>query len=400
MTYAFFSFPLSGHNTPHVELVRALVGRGETVYYYTSKALWHRFNDVPELRLMAYPEPFQSYFDSLSDKHQRHGDLIYMMHCFYKAAALLIDFCLLEIPDKNIDYVIVDSFSIYARIACKVLGVPMCKVFPSIIGDKTAVKNSGRMQAELIKMIAKDFWHLIGIFIINLKFLLKYKNTVKLADVMSPEQDLTLVMTSKTFHPGSDQYGKHVHFLGADHKRTHFYRPSEREGILASMGSVLQHEGFYETCAEATKDLDCTLYVILGPNMQSTQKALEAYPHVTLLAHLSLDAFREKIAKSKVFITHGGYNSIQNGLLYCTPMLIRPFSPEQSTNAYLVEKANCGKQLTGKGYNAKNMKMGIQALLNDPEIEGHLRIQSDALSSGIGIEKAIDLLQEDNLRSR
>lgn len=115
--------------------------------------------------------------------------------------------------------------------------------------------------------------------------------------------------------------------------------------IVCSLGSqsqtLLGAKNFFQVIINAVSDLtDCQLILVTGAHFVHDFPRVPAnvivMPRVPLL---------QMIEKADVLITHGGFNTIKEGLLLGTPMIVFPFSNDQPMNAARI--AYHGLGLTG-----------------------------------------------------
>lgn len=68
----------------------------------------------------------------------------------------------------------------------------------------------------------------------------------------------------------------------------------------------------------------------------------------------------------KVFITHGGLNSIQEAIYHGVPVLGLPFGLDHEVNLGRVVKEGYGVVLAWKNLNVETLEGAINTLLHDP----------------------------------
>jgi UDP:flavonoid glycosyltransferase YjiC (YdhE family) len=106
----------------------------------------------------------------------------------------------------------------------------------------------------------------------------------------------------------------------------------------------------------------------------------------TLPAGVSAHARVDQLAvlrRADLFITHGGFNSVQEGLVAGVPLLVFPQMQEQVLNADRVSELGAGLRLR----RATSARIGAQAdlVLGDP------RFRAAAQSAGAELRAAADL---------
>jgi glucuronosyltransferase len=80
-------------------------------------------------------------------------------------------------------------------------------------------------------------------------------------------------------------------------------------------------------------------------------------PQVDLLQH----------PKTRGFITHGGFNGLQEAILSARPLLVLPLMGDQFRNARIAEKHGFGIVLTKSEITEENIVEALEKLLNDPK---------------------------------
>ncbi len=389
---AFFSFPLSGHVNPQIGLCKALGEKGVEMIFYTSKVHFHKFNDIDNIVLKEYPKEFQEYFDKVGKRKEIHNKMLIMLSTFYHDADLLMDYTINEILKEKPDALVCDQFSIWGRTASKYFNIPQCKFFSSIMGDSIVSKNNNYLEKAIFKMIITQ-----GIYLLDIKKSMrninkKYGNIcLGINEVMTPGDDMSLVMTSRKFHPGGDQYPRNVKFIGADHVRT-LEKPKKKDKIFISLGTVSIRENFFESCIEATKHLGFQIVITLAGNKEHDVSNLEKYSNVRIYDNLNFEDYRKIMNESALFISHGGFNGVTTSLLYETPLLICPSSPEHINNMKLIQKYKCGSGYYKKKIGIDELREIVDGILFNKEIQSALKEQSEALKQSLGYEKTADIM--------
>jgi MGT family glycosyltransferase len=98
-----------------------------------------------------------------------------------------------------------------------------------------------------------------------------------------------------------------------------------------------------------------------------------------------------------VFITHGGINSMHEGLYYGVPLILIPHQFEQLLNARQVTARNAGllidEQVHGRSVTPDRLRQALQDVLEDRVYaEGARKIQQLLRETG-GFRQAADAIQ-------
>lgn len=391
--FVFFSFPLAGHVNPQIGLCRALNDKGVKVIFYTFKSHFKKFEGMTNVELRPYPKNFQDYFEDVGRRHEIHHKMLIMLSTFYHDAELLIDFSIEELGKEKPNAVVCDQFSIWGRAAAKYYGIPTCKFFSSILADDIVYKTAPYLKNAIAYMILTQGRYLFKIQGVIRRVNRKYGEIVEsIQEVMDRGDGLCLVMTSKKFHPGGELYPENVLFVGADHRRE--IPPVEKTKILISLGTVSKRPHFFEDCIEATKHLGYDYVITLGGNTVHNIDGLKKYKNVSVYDNLDFDAYRKTVNESALFISHGGFNGVTTSLLYETPLLICPTSPEQINTAKMITEYKCGGGYYKKKIDVPTVRQLVDGIIDNEEVRESLREQSRGLSDALGYDRTAEIMIE------
>ena len=71
--------------------------------------------------------------------------------------------------------------------------------------------------------------------------------------------------------------------------------------------------------------------------------------------------------KCRLFLTHGGLNSLQEAVYHGVPLLGLPFGSDQNSNMGRAEREGYALQLKWKDVNQQSLTATIDELLNNPK---------------------------------
>jgi UDP:flavonoid glycosyltransferase YjiC (YdhE family) len=115
--------------------------------------------------------------------------------------------------------------------------------------------------------------------------------------------------------------------------------PDDRPLVYAAFGSVhtqLRLDGVVDALAGATAKLGATLVV---SSEAMARRADELPDHVIAVRYTPQ---LEMLARADAFVTHGGANSVMEGMYHGVPLLVVPLTSDQPLQAQLVERAGAG----------------------------------------------------------
>jgi MGT family glycosyltransferase len=212
--------------------------------------------------------------------------------------------------------------------------------------------------------------------------------------------DLNLVFTSQDFHPENSFVDQRFRFVGPS------INPATREGdfpfdmlgeselIYISLGTINNLDtAFYQAAFEAFGDYPAQFLLSVG--------------HSTDIAHLgpvpANFIVRNYVPQLKVlqradaFITHGGLNSVHEGLYYGVPEVLVPHQFEQLLNAKRVAETGAGI-LLGDRYpygrvTAAELRTALETLLHDASYRQQARRIGDSLRAAGGYLRAVEEIE-------
>jgi MGT family glycosyltransferase len=213
-------------------------------------------------------------------------------------------------------------------------------------------------------------------------------------NMMSHQGKFTMVMTSKEFHPTGSEYPNNVRFVGPAHVEN-CEIPEDKDTILISLGTILYSDTHWDACIEAAKDLGYKVVVTFGGNTRNKVNTENLPPNVEIYNNLSQEEFRNVLKHSAVFISHGGFNSISDSVLYRTPLIICPTTAEQAGNGEFIEEYGCGMLYNKKRINAQELREMIKQVVNDEAFKDNVEKYRQSFLNSMGMEKVVDELNKE-----
>lgn len=148
--------------------------------------------------------------------------------------------------------------------------------------------------------------------------------------------------------------------------------------IYISTGSIIRNKDFLIECIEQCKRIEGTqIYVSAGEFSTELKKKYKGRNEIKIY---SFSPQISILKKAKLFITHGGMNSICESIYYETPMLVIPFMNDEYLNARMVEKSGMGIMLDSKKVSTKIFDVA-KKMLNDIVIFNNIRQASKQMKS-------------------
>lgn len=356
----FFSVPGYGHILPSLPLVRALVGRGHHIRYFTTPG----FSDVVAesgADVCLYNRVQDDYFSA----HGLHSGVP------GKVAVALLTTAVEALPElieqaADADYVIYDclcAWGYYAAHAVKAPAIVSCPLMP------VSLRSLGDLR------ILRAFFPTI------LKAQADYRRASRIARELGGRYDVTpldpstflnapgdleICYSSAEFVPHAEALPDTMRFVGwwmPEQESGRLFRREARPLIYLSLGTVNnENRSFFQMCIDAFRNTEYDLLISTGGHID-----LDTFG--PLPENITIEAWvpqKQVIAQAQLIITHGGLNSIHDALYCGVPLLIVPQSPEQVMNGLRVVDLGAGIMLKNKSVKQEAIFSIASRLLNDP----------------------------------
>ncbi|MCR6544172.1 glycosyltransferase [Dehalobacterium formicoaceticum] len=392
----FISFPVYGHVNPQMNFCKELAQKDVHLIYYTNEKYFSKFADTDEIELRKYPDSFVNYYDKLAEDQTLAPGFMSLLYVFYTLTENVIPFIMEEVKKEKPDLIICDSLAIWGKVAARYYKVPMAFFFCGLMGDSTAISKSPSFKMSLVKSIIFDFPYVIKLNNCIKRIQKQYGKHVtdSMQNIMSPQGLFSIVMTSREFHPGGDEYPPNIKFIGPAHREDHEI-PETKDTILVSIGTIAISDTFWDICIEAAKGLGYKVVISFGGNTANHVSEQSLSDQVEVYDNLSLDDYRNVLKRSVLFISHGGFNSISDSILYRTPLLICPITAEQNSNGKMIEEYGCGKLYPEKKVQAPRLREEIIKLIGNKEMDENLEKYRQSFFNALGYKKVVEELNKE-----
>ena len=364
----FFNIPAYGHVNPTLPVVTELVRRGHQLVYYDA--------DTFEQAIKATGAEFRAYPNSSTSEAElaeRIHNLVSVSVLMLEESIRLLPFSLNEIEREKPDLVIFDSLALWGMQAARlknvssagsiglfildgVRGIFKWRDFPHIFRQAfPKLPALQRLRRQLVKMYGR------GVFQGN--------------SIFPCKGDFNIVYTSREFQPDTPYIDKSFHFVGPSilattRKETNFpwdLLDSGRTKIYLSLGTLYNDNiDFYRTVFKAFSDHPAQFILSVGRLIDI--RDLGIIPD-NFIIRSSVPQL-ELLQKVDLFITHGGMNSVNEGLNYGVPLVVLPQQIEQAINGRLVARQEAGVVLADTppyGHlDARVLRRIVDKVLADP----------------------------------
>lgn len=366
--FLFFNIPAYGHVNPTLPVVTELVQRGYHVVYYNSDTFAQAIKETG-VEFRSYPNSSTSE----ADLAKRVNNLVTVSVFMLEESLRLLPFSLEQIEREKPDLVIFDSIALWGMQATRLQNIS------SVASISTFVQEGVR---GMIKW--RDYLHIFRQSFTRLPTLQRLRR--KLVRTYGPgilpnksifpcKGNSNIVYTSREFQPDTPYIDSSFHFVGPSilvttRKETDFpwdLLESSRTKIYLSLGTLYNDNiEFYRTVFTAFSDHPAQF--ILSVGRRKDIRDLGLFPD-NFIIQSSVPQL-EVLQRVDLFITHGGMNSVNEGLNYGVPLVVVPQQIEQVLNGRQVARQGAGVVLADTppyGHlDARVLRRAVDKVLADP----------------------------------
>lgn len=392
----FFNLPgASGHINPTVGLVSALIAHGEHIVYYAGEDSREKFT--------ALGCEFRNYSPWFDYHHnpQIGAKLIPMALAELDMMERCIEDLIEIARNEKVDYIIYDACCIWGKYMAQALGIPGINILTTLVSSpwipfadfRLGMTIAGILLSGAPRVIPKARRQLIDVFS---RIGTPYHGLLyHIFDVFACVGDLNIVFNTREFQPFVNKLQGNFHFVGAsiperrDVISEEFQNLGKKPLVYVSLGTLHNDKPeFFRNCIQALKDSSCEVIISIGKSV----KAADLGP---LPAHIKVYPFVPQLhilKHASAFVTHGGMNSLNEGLYFGVPVIVCPQQIEQAFNGRRLQKIGVAKTLGTSNPSVEQLKSGIESIINNTEIKQRTAAYGKTLQAAGGYCKAADLI--------
>lgn len=389
----FFNMPgATGHINPTLGWVEELVSRGEHVIYYAGEGSRHKLT-----RLGAEYRTYEPWFDY---NHSADGsaELIPMALIQLSLAEACCEGLIADLREESPDYIIYDSCCIWGKYIAEVLGIPAINSLTTLVSSPYVLISDYRLGTHIVKElllgVGKVFSARKRLIKLFEKIDVRYRGLIyHVFDIFANVGDLNIVFNTKQYQPFVNQIKGNFKYVGAsvpenrDAVSEHFNMSGNNPLVYISLGTVNNTNlNFFKSCVQAFSNKPFDVIMSVGESsciqeLGPLPNNIQAYAHVPQLLLLS---------HASAFITHGGMNSLNEGLYYGVPLVIYPQQVEQAFNGRRFQRMGLAKLLGSGNPSAKDLYDAVVFVINNPKMKDRVTAYGDVLKAAGGVVTAAD----------
>jgi MGT family glycosyltransferase len=342
---------LHGHFPGDVEIIKLLVTLGYNVTCYVLDTFAERLkNTGAKIEVFSID---RSDFDKLPPGVPKIALNLKIVKRSYDAVFTMF------LKDKSkYDYLLHDMFFSCSEIN-KIFKFPMSNVitiYPSFCLSDMKVIQFAEQRAKEMEELNKKYNLNLGDYV---------------SYIYHPPSNNKLILTSKPFHYRSEEVDKSFHFFGPSiEERTNesnfnYKKDPNKKLIYISLGTIShQNDKFYLQCIESFKDSE-NYQVLMSVGNTTDMKIFKEIPSNFSIFNYVVQA--EVLKQTDIFITHGGLNSVQEGILNHVFLIVIPVAYDAFENAKMIEKFEAGISLDFKSLNVDVLRNAVNTIESNKE---------------------------------
>lgn len=384
-TIAFLNVAMHGRVNPTLPVVAELVRRGHRVTYHTSAAFREEI-EAAGAEVYLYPGGDQPLPDPPTP--------VTLLEGLARSAVGLLPAVLAELRRIRPHLIVHDNACLWGAVAARELGVPAASSFTTFAFNRD-VPSPTRGSWDLLTAAAAHPRGVRG-YLRSRQDLRHHYDTHGLPpiDLGNLRQPLNLVFTSRAFQPQAERFDGTYRFvgpsIGARPADPTFPTGRLRDPVVyASLGTVFNADPhLLRSLATALAALGGTAVVSAG---RTDPVALGPLPSNVLVRPFVPQP--EVLARSALFVTHGGMNSVNEALYAGVPMLVVPQGADQPMVARRVEELGAGLSIPTREVTENAVRARAGRLVQDPRFRAAaaaLRTAQRAAGGHLGAADALE----------
>lgn len=387
---AYVGLPAHGHTNPTLPVMKELVERGHEVRYYNAEHFREKVAPTG-VTYCPLPEPLPTEREVSEALHE----FINAAKIISRMAPHLTRFLIAEFERERPDLVIYDSVAMWGYIAARTHSIPnICFITTFVLDGSQGAIGLGTMLRFL--------WSIIP----DAPKMLRWRRSM--AEEFGKENsggiteyaDLNIVFTSKEFHPKNSMVDGRFQFVGpsinAATRDGEFPIEQLKEGtkVYISLGTVNHLDlDFYQAVFKAFAGYPAQFILSAGKSTDISE--LGTIPDNFIVRNYvpQLDVLQCVDA----FITHGGMNSVHEGLYYGVPEITVPHHFEQLLNSKRVADTKAGILLGDKRpygrVTADELRQALDKVLQNPQYRQNAERYGETLRAAGGYIRAVEEIE-------
>ncbi|MBK8900443.1 MAG: glycosyl transferase [Anaerolineaceae bacterium] len=394
MKIVFLNVPGHGHVNPTLALVSELTRRGHHIIYYNNTEFALPI-EQSGAEFRPYPDP-QPTAAALAEKA---NSLPQVSVWVLEQSQRLLPWLLEELRHEQPDLILFDSICLWGMQAAQLLGIPSVASITTFVAE--GVKGMFTLRDGLA-LAGQALTALPGIIGQRRQLVRSYGPEIFPRPQIFPAiSDTNLVYTSREFQPETNFIDETFHFVGPS-LDTAVRQPTDfpwhllddgRPLIYLSLGTIYHNRANFYRMAFRTF-ADHRGQFILSAGRMTDLAALGPIPDNFIVRNFVPQL--ELLPRMNAFITHGGMNSINEGLYFGVPLVVVPQQMEQALNARQAARLGAAVVLGDRPPYGRTSPTALRQALDDVLTDDRYRQNAEQIGKSFreagGYEAAADVV--------
>lgn len=392
----FVEMPAHGHVNPTLPVVEELARRGEQVIYYDTEEFRPQ---IERAGATFRPYPVGSLTSTDIAEATQSGDATKVVVALLRATESLLPFMLGELPQEQPDLIAFDSNALWGRMAATTLNLKAASLMTTFMFSVAAFAHL--TLREWIHMLRPSLSNVPNVLRARSRVIRRFgKSAYPPKPTLPMRGGLNIVFIPRSLQMENALIDETFHFVGPTIKPEGLRGdyPFDAAGpgsvVYISLGTL--HRGsaaFFRECFDAFAGMPARF--ILSVGKQTDVQALGEVPPNFIVRQFVPQL--EVLQRAAVFITHGGMNSVLEGLYCGVPLIVIPQQIEQLTIGLNVAGQGAGLvlrgHLSGKRVTSGELRHALERVMAEPRFrEAAATLQKSLRETG-GYREAADQIQ-------
>jgi MGT family glycosyltransferase len=327
------------------------------------------------------------------------GDLTRVPSVVLRATDSLLPFLLEVLARQRPDAVVLDSNALFGHMAVRLLRLPAVSLMTTIMLGPAQYRSL--TPREWLRMLAPMLPGLPRVVALRSRLGRRFGSAAWPGGPAFPTRGgLNIVFVPRDFQPENALVDETFRFVGPviDPQARPDDAPLDTAGpgplVYVSLGTL--HRGsadFFRQCIEAFAEGPARVVLSVGHQTDTRELGRIPASFVVRPSVPQLDVLRQ----AAVFVTHGGMNSVLEGLYFGVPLVVIPQHVEQLVIGLTVASRGAGlvlrEHLAGRRITAAELRRASDRVLAEPGFRGAAAAQQKSLHETGGYPQAADEIQ-------
>ncbi len=393
-TYVFFNFPAHGHVNPTLAIVQGLIARGEKVVYYLPERFRQTIEATGAIFRATSADPFSQAQERSLVVDPTDGDkrLAMLPTLLIQKSAQVVPMLLESVRAEQADCLVYDGMFLWAKLVAQILHIPAIALRPTYVANQQSnafVPQRLSFPPDKVALLNDTLAQLCNTYDLPL---------LNVYSAFKSTELLNIVFLPRAFQPAGDTFDEHFLFVGPSLQSRRYQRgdfPLDRlDGqacLYISLGTVFNNQpDFYRLCIAAFGDTEWQ--VVLAKGLYTDLAAFSVIPQNFIVApHVPQ---LEVLSRARVFISHGGMNSVMESLSYGVPLVVIPQIIEEEVTARRVQELGLGIALNRADVTTEALQEAVVYATHDPVIHTQVQAMQQHIHDAGGYRRATDAIMQ------